>query len=304
MKGVFDIERDSPYGDRPEERYYLGKNSTYLRLAEGMVGDWILYRESKRSGGRKGYVGAARVAAIEQDPLGSPYARIADYFPFDPPIPLRDKNGLHREAFARAVADPRLIGREFQGNSVREISDQDFVDVVSEALGETLSPENLVRYGDPQDYASPDLGRVYTAADEPFIRKVVASLVNRKVRDANFRRLVCSAYEDRCAVTGLRIINGGGRSEAQAAHIWSVKAGGPDVIQNGIALSGTVHWLFDRHLISLTPDFRLLVADNRIPTALRGLFPTGSARIHLPKREEDWPHREYLDRHRDRFAGN
>ena len=28
------------------------------------------------------------------------------------------------------------------------------------------------------------------------------------------------AYEDRCAVTRLRIVNGGGRVEAQAAHIW------------------------------------------------------------------------------------
>jgi hypothetical protein len=63
------------------------------------------------------------------------------------------------------------------------------------------------------------------------------------MRDANFRYHVCGAYENRCAVTGLAIINGGGRAEVQAAHIWPVAAGGPDVVQNGIALSSTVHWL-------------------------------------------------------------
>ena len=38
-------------------------------------------------------------------------------------------------------------------------------------------------------------------------------------------------------MTGLKIANGGGRSEVQAAHIWSVEDGGPDAIQNGIAFS-------------------------------------------------------------------
>jgi putative restriction endonuclease len=33
-----------------------------------------------------------------------------------------------------------------------------------------------------------------------------------------------------------------------------VAEGGPDVVQNGIALSATAHWLFDRHLIALTDD--------------------------------------------------
>jgi len=39
--------------------------------------------------------------------------------------------------------------------------------------------------------------------------------------------------------------------EAQVAHIMSIEAGGPDTAANGIPLSGTVHWMFDRGLISL-----------------------------------------------------
>ena len=126
-------------------------------------------------------------------------------------------------------------------------------------------------------------------------------LINRKIRDANFRRQVCEAYDDRCAVTGLKIINGGGRSEVQAAHIWGVGDGGPDVVQNGLALSGTVHWLFDRHLISLTNDYRLLVSHNKVPAELRVLFERQMDRIHLPKDPRLWPHPTYVERHREAF---
>ena len=127
-------------------------------------------------------------------------------------------------------------------------------------------------------------------------------LLNRKFRDANFRRQVCEAYDDRCAVTGLRIINGGGRSEVQAAHIWGVAEGGPDVVQNGLALSGTIHWLFDRHLISLTDDYRLLVSHNKVPPELRGLFDKQLNRIRLPTDERLWPHAKYTGRHREAFS--
>ena len=102
-------------------------------------------------------------------------------------------------------------------------------------------------------------------------------------------------------MTGLQIINGGGRSEVQAAHIWSVADGGPDVVQNGLALSGTVHWLFDRHLISLTDDYKLLVSHNKVPAELRGLFERQMDRIRLPKDHRLWPHPSYISRHREGF---
>jgi putative restriction endonuclease len=59
-----------------------------------------------------------------------------------------------------------------------------------------------------------------------------------------------------------------GNAEAHAAHILPVVDGGPDIVQNGIALSGTIHWLFDYYLISLTEDHRLVVAENGVPSEL------------------------------------
>jgi putative restriction endonuclease len=43
-------------------------------------------------------------------------------------------------------------------------------------------------------------------------------IVEPKIRDATFRLEVCRAYEDKCAVTGLRLM-AKRRAEVQAAHI-------------------------------------------------------------------------------------
>lgn len=110
------------------------------------------------------------------------------------------------------------------------------------------------------------------------------------------------AYNDTCAVTGIKVINGGGKAEAQAAHIWPVADGGPDVVQNGIALCGTAHWLFDRHLISLSDDMGLLVAHNRVPSELQGLLARHAERIILPVKASLRPHLDYVRRHRERFV--
>lgn len=88
------------------------------------------------------------------------------------------------------------------------------------------------------------------ATPEKRKRQIAQMLVNRPPGDWAFRRFEVTAYKETCAVTGLRMVNGGGKAEVQAAHIRAVKNGGPDVVQNGIALSATCHWLFGRHLIS------------------------------------------------------
>ena len=129
-------------------------------------------------------------------------------------------------------------------------------------------------------------------------------LVNRSLRDAAFRTSVVEAYKETCAVTGLRIVNGGGSVEVQAAHIWSVADGGADIVQNGIALSATCHWLFDRHLISLGDDYGLLVSHNRVPSELRSLFENQIDRIHLPSDKRLWPRLDFIALHREKFAGD
>ncbi len=307
MKGIFDTKEGSGYSDVFPERYHFPATRPYLDVAHSVTGDWIIYREPRRNLGREAYIGVGRVASIEPDPVSPKhaYANIIDYLPFDPVVGFTSAPmDRYWESDLRMLG-PAHAGRSLQGKSLRTISDIDFAGIVHRALDETLEPENALRYGPGVgEIPTPPLIGYPDAPDGEFVRLIEQTLVNRKVRDASFRRVVCRAYDDTCAVTGLRIINGGGRSEVQAAHIWPVEHGGPDVVQNGIALSGTVHWLFDRHLISLTDDYRLLVAHNRVPSELRGLFQNQMDRIRLPNDPKDWPHPKYLERHRDAFAGH
>lgn len=59
-------------------------------------------------------------------------------------------------------------------------------------------------------------------------RRIVAQVVQRPFRDRAFSAAIKAAYHDTCAVTGLKLINGGGRSEVQAAHIRPVADRGPE----------------------------------------------------------------------------
>jgi putative restriction endonuclease len=86
----------------------------------------------------------------------------------------------------------------------------------------------------------------------------------------------------------------------QAAHIRPVEHDGPDTLRNGLALSGTAHWMFDRGLVSVDDDLTILVARDRLPeAAARLLNPDG--RLRAPA--EPWmrPHPRFLAHHRDRI---
>lgn len=303
MKAVFDVKPGSGYDDDIALRYHFPARSNYLEAARNAVGDWVLFREPQRNGGRRAYIAFACVTGVVPDPELSDhyYANVADYLEFPTPVPfIRD--GRYAEALLREVLDPSRVGQAVQGKSMRPILDEDFDDIVLAGLSETLNPANAKKLDlDMLPLQVPSLAQPGFA--ETVDRRVEQILLNRKIRDATFRLEVCRAYEDTCAVTGLRIINGGGRAEVQAAHIKPVAAGGPDVVRNGIALSATVHWLFDRHLISIDENHRLLVAHNRVPSELRNLFRPESQGLHLPSDAKLWPHPAFLAHHREAFAG-
>lgn len=300
MKAVFDTKPSSVYDDEITERYHFPRR--YAAIVEASTGDWVVLRRPRADGGNLAYFAVAKVIAVEPDPGSAAlyYARLVEFLPFDVPVPWTI-SGRYAEIALRQLPRPQ-VGVFLRGRSVRPLEDEDFVAIVTAGLRDTTDPANARRYG--LDLAKLDIAAFQ--ANVPLgerVWRIEAALTNRIVRDASFRRTVCRAYEDRCAVSRLRIINGGGRSEVQAAHVWSVADGGPDVVQNGIALSATIHWLFDRHLISLTDNYRLLVAHNRVPSELQSLFGEQPNAIHLPTDRSAWPHPSFLARHRERFAG-
>lgn len=302
MKGVFEISGVSRYDDLIGERYHFPR--AYLRAAEACVGNWIVYRETGSGGGRKAYVAVAFVDRIDADEssAGMFYARLSRFVEFDRPVPYRDVDGRFAERVLRELDDPSTVGRALRGRSVRALDGVDFAAIVDAGLSDTLSERQAVRL--ELDAAHIDAATAELLLAPPSERRVEQILMNRKIRSAAFRGHVLDAYDSRCAVTGLRMVNGGGKAEAQAAHIRSVADGGPDVVQNGIALSATAHWLFDRHLISIDEQYGLLISHNKVPSDLARLFPASGEPIGLPADPRLRPRQEYVARHRARFVGD
>lgn len=300
-KAILTTKVDPSYDDLPEERYHFPR--TYLRQVEQAVGDWIIYYEPRRSsgdlsssGGRQAYFAAARLSRIEKDP-GRPdhyYAYISDYLEFDHLVPFKEGSYYYESSLKKE--DGKTNKGAF-GRAVRAIPDYEYNLILqagfTKILGET-------RY---QPQAQPGADYVLNEEIAPYQRSIVESVVARPFRDTAFAKVVKEAYHDTCAMTGLKIINGGGRAEVQAAHIRPVADNGPDSIRNGLALSATVHWMFDRGLVSVDDDFSILVAKTRLPdTVLRIL--NEDRRLILPQRADLRPHRHYLGYHREKvFKG-
>jgi putative restriction endonuclease len=291
--GVFIHRADSIYDDSPAERYQFP--SQYLSRAEGFVGDWIVYYEPSKVPETRGYFAVAKVRQIIPDPgAAGMYIAVIEpgsYLDFVNPVPFRGPTGLIETGVLNA--DGRISGRA--QSAVRPLSSNDFNRIIQQGLDDTAPLLPRV------DEAG--VGSGFQETQMPFQfeqeRERVSLLTSRIARDRVFRKIVLRAYDERCAVTGLKLINGSGRAEAAAAHIRPVEASGPDVVSNGVALSGTAHWMFDRGLISLADDLEILVSRQvNDPDSVRALI-NKSGRAIEPRRASDRPHPHFLQWHRD-----
>jgi putative restriction endonuclease len=97
----------------------------------------------------------------------------------------------------------------------------------------------------------------------------------------------------------LKLINGHGRAEVEAAHIKPVESNGPDIVSNGLALSGTAHWMFDRGLIGIAADHEILISRHVNDEAGVRAVINKTGRILKPARAADHPHPHFLRWHRE-----
>jgi len=292
--GVFIHRSDSIYDDSPAERYQFP--SQYLGRVQSCVGDWIIYYEPRKVADTRGYFAIARIERVVPDPAapGMYLALIepGSYLDFASPVPFTDASGVVIE---RGVLNDegRISGRA--QSAVRPLSVGDFNRIV--ALGLNESEPVLPRNGEePQP---PGLREEQAPFEFEQSRDRTSFAVSRIVRDRIFRRTVLRAYSERCAISGLKLINGMGRAEVAAAHIRPVEANGPDIVSNGIALSGTVHWMFDRGLISLSDELQILVSRQaNDPEGVRALINRSGYAL-APQRSVERPHPHFLRWHRE-----
>ena len=292
--GVFIHRTDSIYDDVPSERYQFPKQ--YLTRAQQCVGDWIVYLEPSKVKDTKGYFALAKVQEIIPDPRSSEMhlavIEPGSYLDFGDPVAFRERDEIIERGLLNNQG--KISGRA--QSAVRPLSPEDFSRIVQRGLGDE---EDILPRSDDVDA---DVNG-FEDAQEPFLhftaRDRISQLTNRVVRNRNFRKNVLRAYGERCGLNGLRLINGGGRAEVEAAHIRPVEHDGPDIGSNGIALSGTAHWMFDRGLVELADDLQILVSRQTNDAAAVNSMINSSGRLLAPERAANRPRIEFLAWHRD-----
>lgn len=295
-KAVFTSSDKSVYQDLREKWYHFP--SSYLKRVQATVGDFVIFYQPRRndgptsSSGAKSYVAVARVTGLRVDPVtpGHYFADLADYLDFDEAVPFKTGSSYLESALKREDGGTNLGAF---GHSVRHLPEHEF--------------ETILRLG----FVSGDLPRGESsdeevddealAVDMAPARPLIEAVVRRRFRDAAFKHQVRAAYHCTCAITRFALVDRRGNPEVEAAHIRAVSSDGPDTVRNGIALTGTMHWLFDSGLISMTDDFDLLVTPHGLPSELDAWLPT-NRKLIVPEAPSLRPHISYLAWHRtERF---
>ena len=142
----------------------------------------------------------------------------------------------------------------------------------------------------------------YVAPESVNERRYALQTVKQRLHQASFREAVITAYNGRCALSGLpeqRLLD--------AAHIISDKDEqlGQPVVPNGLPLSKIHHAAFDAHLIGIDPDYRLHVSERLLDLhdgpMLDALKQLDGGILHLPKRAKDYPDRDRLSLRYEQF---
>lgn len=284
MPLVLTHKQSSGYDDVPEERYHFPE--TYRNLVEASAGEWFVYYEPRRGSGRESYVALARLGKTWRDDKLADhfYVGVSDFEEFTNPVPWR-ANALAIESGLQKQDGSTNKGQF--GRAVRQLPQDEF--------------ETIVQQGFAGVYDEPPVPLPNTVdGTMPIVeRPIVEVVVQRKIRDRAFTSNVRSAYSQTCAFTGWRVVNGGGWTEMEAAHIRPVEHNGPDSVRNGIALSRTMHALFDRGFLTLADDYTIIESQSApLPDQLRTLLVSGG-RALIPSDPHLQPHRAFLEFHRN-----
>lgn len=293
---------DSPYADTPTKYEYPTRYQRYfapLEAGEPMIA--IIYEPRSGGRGRMSYVGWAALRGV---PVRSP--RLTE----------RGQPLWEVHYVDRVQELPNPVQRDYLGEPLerwlREMP-RDNRNVVSSGASVRWLEEDEGRLilelghagqlGVSTDYS------IGPADGETLVAERTRKVVDAVVRDARFRRSVMSAYDFKCAVTGLTVGSmpeGRATRLLDAAHIRPVSDQGPDSVTNGLSMTPTVHRLFDEGLVTVrwqATELQLLRSPGLQPEMIespeRGTsirLETGM-RLLLPSDRSNWPSQEQVRYH-------
>jgi putative restriction endonuclease len=146
------------------------------------------------------------------------------------------------------------------------------------------------------------LGKSLDAIESPAVKDLPIgrereSLVKTRVNQNFFRSTILASYHNRCCITGLNI-----PKLLVASHIipWSKSEKDRMDPRNGLCLNALHDKAFDKGLITITPEFKILVSSHLLDIKPEDIFEKffhdlNGGKMILPDRFV--PHREFLEYH-------
>ena len=123
------------------------------------------------------------------------------------------------------------------------------------------------------------------------------------IRSYIFRKAVLEIYDNRCAISGLKIESSGLTPLVDACHIVPFALAFDVTIRNGIAFTPTFHRAFDNGLIAISDNYRILIHPKlKGPNLPAGFKKIENKIILLPNQEKFYPSLQRLAEHRVRFG--
>jgi putative restriction endonuclease len=154
-----------------------------------------------------------------------------------------------------------------------------------------------VQVDDPVALAQPSNVDSFVSEDRAAIRReYVTAIVRRRVHQQAFRARVIEAYRTHCALCRLRH-----QELLDAAHITADAAdAGDPVVSNGLSLCKLHHAAFDRHFLTVRPDYtievrRSILEETDGPMLIHGLQGLHGKPIYLPREVSLQPDRHRLE---------
>ena len=125
------------------------------------------------------------------------------------------------------------------------------------------------------------------------------------IRCGVFKRVVPQIYNYTCCISGMHIISGYDIQMVDACHIVPFAVSHNDTVSNGISLSPNMHRAFDRGLVSVNSDYKVIVSNSFTEhSADASIKPYAGKSIVLPIQNTYYPSLENLQWHRENIFIN
>lgn len=194
----------------------------------------------------------------------------------------------------------KLIKKEENRNQIRSILLRNYFDSETAAkligIGE-MSGEIWDRAKGLEDMVQSEFVSIHSSEG-----KTKSSTVERQKREKSFSLSIKKQYLYHCAVCRSKVITPDGKVIVDGAHIIPWKVSYNDDPRNGISLCKNHHWMFDKHLYTIKPDFTILVSPILFEKGQKmDLKNMPDTKILLPSNNQFTPAEEALMYHNKEF---